>query len=139
MCMYPSIIPVNKIFQKRVLIVEDHEDMQFIYNIILRKLEGITIIGMTSTAIEALEKISTEIPDIAIIDISLPGMDGLELTEKLKNFHPEIKVLIATGHSQEAYYEPAMKAGADDFMVKGNAQELIKKVMQLSGFSTVPA
>ncbi len=67
---------------------------------------------------DALEKIETLKPDLIFMDIRLPGKSGIELTEKIKDEHPEIVIVILTNYDMPEYREAASKSGADDYIPK---------------------
>ncbi len=116
---------------KRIAVVEDHSDVQFMYRILFRKSPDIEIEAIFDTAEEALESIPRLQPDLIVVDISLPGMSGIELTRILRKNYPDLKILIATGHDPEAYYTEAMDAGANGFIQKGNGKEIRHQVESL--------
>jgi len=91
------------------------------------------IVAQVEDAEKALEAVEKKTPDLMIIDISLPGMSGIELTKQIKQKYPGIKILIATAHDPEAYLDSAKKAGADDFIQKGDAAKIREKVCGLLG------
>ncbi len=116
---------------RRILIVEDHEAMQVLYRAAIRKLPDIEVGAITADAEGALRELAAWTPDLIIIDISLPGMDGLELTRRVRERYPEGKILVASAHERELYYQKAADAGADDMIVKGNAEALRTAVQRL--------
>lgn len=116
--------------KKKIFIVEDHEDMRFMYRSALQKIE-IDVCGETAIAEEALEQIPAAQPDLVIIDISLPGMDGIELVRRLRKTFPTICLFVVTGHAVERYREAALGAGADLIMSKDDAVTLPEKLEEL--------
>lgn len=121
--------------KKRVLIVEDSEDMRVLYRRLFRKKTQIEFAEEEKSE-NALIKLKEYKPHLMIIDISLPGTDGITLTSKIKVLYPGIKVLIATGHDRDTYYAAALNAGADDFVTKGDGYDLIEKTMRLLKLSS---
>jgi two-component system, response regulator YesN len=119
---------------KKIMIVEDSPDMQTIYKIMFKKagLVDISIAAQVETAEMAIDKIPEINPDLLIVDISLPGMDGIALCRLVKKQFPNIKVLIVTGHEREVYLAPSVLAGADDFTTKSDAKEIMEKVKKLA-------
>lgn len=79
---------------------------------------GCTVAGTAQDGIQALELIKKNKPDIIISDIKMDGMDGIELCQKMKYDHPEIKVIIITGHSEFDYAQSALKLGVKDLILK---------------------
>lgn len=116
---------------KRVLIVEDHEDMRLVYELVFRRIENGVIVGEAERADEAIQKVRDLKPDVAVVDISLPGMDGISLTKILHEEYPNMRILIATGHDTEDYRAAAIDAGADAYLVKGNAKAMSAKIREL--------
>jgi DNA-binding NarL/FixJ family response regulator len=111
---------------KRLLIVEDNEDIRALYKRILRKAPEIEVFEASDafTALSMTEEIS---PDLLLVDISLPGMNGIEFTSKIHSDFPHIKILIVTGHEISRYYDDAIKAGAIDVISKDVINELVEK------------
>jgi DNA-binding NarL/FixJ family response regulator len=70
-------------------------------------------------------------PDLLLVDISLPGMNGIEFTRKVHNDFPEIKILIVTGHEISRYYDDAIEAGAIDVISKDVVNELVERCRAL--------
>ncbi len=69
---------------------------------------------------DALQKIEKLKPDLVFMDIRLPGENGIDITEKIKNEHPEIIVIILTNYDMPEYREAALKSGADGYIPKGS-------------------
>ena len=118
---------------RRLLIVEDHQDMQVMYRVIFRKCPDIEIVAQVTTAEEALSILPDMRPDLIIVDISLPGMDGIMLISEIRTIYPDLKILVATGHDPDRYLGAATRAGADGFLQKGDVGEIREKVYQLLG------
>ena len=88
---------------------------------------------------EALEKVDAFLPELVFMDIRLPGQSGLNLTEQIKNHHPEIMVVILTSYDFPEYREAAFQYGANYFIGKGSVQNveiltLIEAILKDSGF-----
>lgn len=113
-----------------VFVVEDHEDMRLLYRRLLRR-SGISMVGESATAEEALKEVPSLNPDLVVIDISLPGMDGIELVRRLREFDPVLCLLVATGHEVARYEAAAMAAGADGIVSKEETEELMAAIKQL--------
>lgn len=121
--------------KKRIVIVEDHEEMQILYKAMFRREKGIEIAAQVSDAEDALNVIKESNPDLVIVDITLPGMSGIEFVEQVHESFPGIKFLIVTGHDSDRFYESAKKAGADDLITKGESTELVSAVRRLLGIT----
>jgi DNA-binding NarL/FixJ family response regulator len=114
--------------KKRILIVEDNEDMRFLYSALFRRMMDVEIISQVVTAEEALQRIPLEHPDLVIVDISLPGMSGIELIERMRRIDQSVKMLVVTAHDPDRYFNEARRAGADGLIAKGDAKQVVKAV-----------
>lgn len=115
-------------------IVEDYEPMRMILKRILKKnFPEIKTIVESATAEDALVRIPEIKPAIALIDISLPEMDGLELIGKLKQKCKGVCILVVTAHEVEFYKEKALQVGAHDIASKSDFDGLITVVKSLLG------
>jgi DNA-binding NarL/FixJ family response regulator len=117
---------------KKILIVEDNDDMRMLYRRLFRKYKEISI-SECDNAEDAIRIISAEHPDLALIDISLPGKSGLELTKEISDNFKFIKILVVTAHERDRYYDDAINAGALDLVSKDIGIELVNKCMRILG------
>jgi len=107
----------------RVLIVDDHTILRQGVKALLDNQEGIQVVGEAPDGREAL-KITDEVkPDVILMDIAMPGLNGLEATRRIKNKHPQIKILVLTMYTNEEYISQILKAGADGYLVKETAYD----------------
>ena len=103
----------------RVLLVEDEEMTMNLLKIIVNWEEfQMKIVGCTSNGQAALFMIPEAKPDIVITDIKMPIMDGLKLSEEIRNQYPNIKVMLVTAYDDIRFAQEAMRAGAVDFILK---------------------
>jgi len=107
---------VTPVAAERVLIVDDEKNIVTSLKGILSD-EGYDVLTATD-GLEALEKIQLDPPDLVLLDIWLPGMDGIEVLKTVKNYHPEVEVLIMSGHGTIDTAVKATKLGACDFIEK---------------------
>lgn len=113
----------------KVMLVDDHEVVLEGLIRILEKQGGIKIVAVARSAEEALEKIVRFPPDVAIVDIQLPGMNGIELIKRIKASYPEIEAITLTVFDDEQFAKQAIKAGAIGYVIKDAAKdELVKAV-----------
>lgn len=113
----------------KVLIVDDHAVFRAGLRALLNLQPDLEVVGEAAEGQEALEKAQKLQPDVILMDISLPGIDGLEATAQMKKRHPKAKVLILTMHEDKRYLYPALKAGASGYVVKRAADtELIEAI-----------
>ena len=100
----------------RVLVVDDEEDF---LNSIVRRLElrGMTAVGVASGA-AALELLGSEAFDVVVLDIKMPGMDGIEALREIKHRHAAVAVIVLTGHASQEFNRMGLELGAFDYLVK---------------------
>ncbi|MFK7844735.1 MAG: response regulator [Rhodothermales bacterium] len=111
--------------KKKVLIVDDHPLMRKGLALTLSMEGGLDVCAQAESAEEALEKLEESNPDVAVIDISLPGMSGLELIKHLQVFNPGLKIIVVSRHDEALYAERAIRAGARGYIMKLEAGEVI--------------
>ena len=107
----------------RVLIVEDHDMARLGLEVILTKNPNIEIAGMSADGQDGVDKALSLKPDLVLMDIGLPTIDGIEATRKIKNANPDIKVLMYTSREEDDDVFDAFKAGADGYITKGATSE----------------
>lgn len=117
----------------RVLIVEDHDMARMGLSVILGNDDRVEICAMCSDGQEGVDKSLELTPDVVIMDIGLPTIDGIEATRKIKSVNPEIKVLMYTSRESEEDVFDAFKAGADGYITKGaTSAQTISAVIAVS-------
>jgi DNA-binding NarL/FixJ family response regulator len=110
----------------RAYVVEDHDDLRELVASYLASRPEIEVCGAAANAETALDEIPALRPDIAIIDVSLPRIDGIELVRRLRKLRPDLLMIMLSGHLDSAYVEAAQEAGARAYVAKGNILELAK-------------
>ena len=112
----------------RLFLVEDHPLMR---QMLRRLLEGegdLSVVGEAASAEAVLARLGENAPDLILIDLSLPGMNGLQLIKQLKGERPDLRCLVVTGHSDTLYQHAALAAGAVGFISKDNPDEVLAAV-----------
>lgn len=109
----------------RVLLCEDHELVRMGLSIMIDKADDITLIGEAENGLSGVELAKQLSPDIILMDIGLPNIDGIEATRRIKEFNPQIKVLIFTSRDDSDDVFSAFKSGADGYIMKGASTENI--------------
>lgn len=118
--------------KKKIYIVDDHPLMRKGMAMTLDNSVEFEVCGQSESAEEALGEIPSLKPDGCVIDISLPGMNGIELVKNLLAQMPALKILIVSRHDEELYAERAIRAGAKGYLMKLEAGEvLVSAVRQI--------
>ena len=108
-----------------VLLVDDHSIVRQGCRKVLEQRSDLVIVGEATTGEEALTKIKTLKPMVVFLDLSLPGLGGIETTRRIKTDYPLVRTIILTFHTEEVYVYRALEAGAAAYITKqGGAQEL---------------
>ncbi|MGX5466492.1 two-component system response regulator CasR [Bacillus toyonensis] len=102
----------------KLLLVEDHHIVRRGLVFFLKTREEFEIIGEAENGEEALHFVQKEKPHVVLMDVSMPKMDGIEATKRLKQYDETIKVLILSSFSEQDYVIPALEAGADGYQLK---------------------
>ncbi len=102
----------------KVLLVDDHAIMRDGIRALLSLHDDIEIVGEASEGKEAIEKTQELAPDVIVMDIAMPGMDGLEATRRIRKQDPRAKVLVLTQYDNKEYILSAIKAGAAGYVPK---------------------
>jgi len=113
----------------RVLLADDHGMVRAGLRRVLEDSGQIEVVDEAGEGLEAIQKASKLKPDIAVIDLSMPGMSGMEAIGRLRAMQPETKVLVLTMHDNVQYAVHTLQAGADGFVLKqAAAEELVRAV-----------
>lgn len=102
-----------------VLIVDDHEVVRQGLRAVIEDAEGFVVAGEAGDAAEALKRAAAVDPDLAVVDLSLPGMSGLQLMREMNDLFPRTRCLVLSMHADEAYLIEAVRIGAKGYIVKG--------------------
>jgi DNA-binding NarL/FixJ family response regulator len=107
----------------KVLIADDHAIVRKGLKEILREASETTQVGEASNGAEALAQVEAEPWDVVVLDITMPGQNGLEVLKKLKESHPKLPVLMLSMHSGYHYVMGSLKSGASGYLNKETAPE----------------
>ncbi|HKZ01759.1 MAG TPA: response regulator transcription factor [Pyrinomonadaceae bacterium] len=107
----------------RVLLADDHALVRAGIQALLEKIPDIEVVAQAGDGVVALELVRTFQPDLVLLDISMPELNGLEVVERLKREFPHIRVIILTIHDEPAYAVDALRAGANGYLPKKAASD----------------
>ncbi len=110
---------------KRIYIVDDHPLMRKGLVMTIEKEMGFEVCGQAENAEDGLSDIIKLKPDAAVFDISLPGMNGIELIKNVLHQMPQLKILVVSRHDEDLYAERALRAGAKGYLMKLEAGETL--------------
>lgn len=113
-----------------ILIVDDHAIVREGLKTILKLETGIAVTGMAKNAAEALKLVSSNKPDVIILDISLPGRNGLEIIKDIKKIQPHVKIIMLSIYPEDRFAIRAFKAGASGYLTKEMAPEMIVEAIR---------
>jgi len=102
----------------RVVLADDHALVRSGFRALLRTIPDIEVVAEAGNGADALEQIAIHQPDIVLMDISMPGMDGLELTARVTQAWPKVRVMVLSMHANEKYVAQALRAGAAGYLLK---------------------
>ena len=102
-----------------VLVADDHPLVRSGIRTLLNRLAGVKVIAETGDGLEALRLIGVEQPDIALVDIEMPGLDGIALAQRITAEFPDVRVIILSMYQSAAYIFQALQAGVAGYLVKG--------------------
>jgi len=117
----------------KLLLVDDHELVREGLRRILAETPGMEVVGEASSGEEAIDLARSLKPDVVIMDVSMPGIGGLETTRRLSHIDPGIKVIVVTVHVDEPYPTRLLEAGAAGYLTKSCAvDEIIDAIKAVS-------
>jgi DNA-binding NarL/FixJ family response regulator len=116
----------------RILVVDDHAILRDGIISLLERQDGLRVVGQAANGQEALDRASQLQPDLVLMDVAMPIMDGIEATRRLKALYPQLKVLILTQHDSREYITPLLQAGAAGFVLKrSGGREVVTAIRQV--------
>lgn len=109
--------------KRKVLVAEDHRMLREGLKAILAARDDLVIVGEAVDGLEALRGVKRLKPDLLLLDLSMPRMNGMSVLLEAKNYHPDIKILVLTIHQSEAYVMETFEAGADGYCSKNDSRD----------------
>jgi DNA-binding NarL/FixJ family response regulator len=109
--------------KKKMLIVEDHQLLREGLKTMISAFENIEIVGEADDGLDAIRKVRKIQPDIILLDLSMPKMDGISIMKEVKSQFPDIKILVLTIHEVDHYVLEAFDSGADGYCIKNASRK----------------
>ena len=126
----------------RILIADDHTLVRAGLTSLIARLPEMEVVAEAADGRQALRMVRDLQPDIVLMDIAMPGLNGLESAERIHGIHPKIKIIILSMHASEEYVAQALKAGASGYLLKDAATaelEMALKSVSMGQFYLSPA
>lgn len=118
----------------RILIAEDHETVREGLKLIVDNQTDMEVVGEAGNGREAIVRARELLPDVLVMDVSMPELNGLLAAAKLKRVAPEIKIITLTRHTDEAYLQELLQAGVSGYVLKQSASsELLRAIRVVAG------
>ncbi len=114
----------------RILIVDDHTLLRAGLRALLLQDVGFEVVGEAENGRDAIRAVSQLTPDLVLMDLTMPGMNGIEAITEVKRRYPEVRVLVMTLHTAEDYIHASLKAGADGYILKDATHEEFRIAMR---------
>jgi NarL family two-component system response regulator LiaR len=112
-----------------ILIVDDHEVVRNGIRSYLETLSEFQVVGEAGSGEEAIQLVAEHIPDVVLMDIIMPGMDGIETTRRVKQISPRTQVVALTSYHEDAQIFPTLKAGAISYILKDMKMEKLAEAL----------
>lgn len=114
-----------------IMIVEDHPVMRSIISDYIGMVPDFRLAGEAASGEEALVKLEEGMPDLVLVDVSMPGMSGIELVRRILESSPETKTMMFTGQTELSIVEQSFDAGAHGYLLKGGTVEEFEAAVRL--------
>jgi len=112
-----------------IILVDDHEVVRKGVRAYLETLPDFRVVGEASSGAEAIDLVVELIPDLVLMDLIMPGMDGVETTRRIKKTSPRTQVVVLTSYHEDAHIFPALKAGAISYILKDMKMEKLVEAL----------
>jgi two-component system, NarL family, response regulator LiaR len=111
-----------------LLIVDDHQIVRWGIRTFLATQADIAVVGEAASGEEALQGVADLAPDVVLMDLVLPGMNGVEATRRLKQISPHTQVIVLTSYHEDEHLFPAIQAGALSYLLQESCQQYPEQV-----------
>jgi len=124
----------------KVLLVDDHAFVRSGVKSLLDEEPDIMVVGEANSGEDAISKVHECHPNLVVMDVNMPGIDGIEATRRIKSSHPEISVIVLTVNDEELFLIEAIRAGAAGYVLKDSSSEQLVHSIRIimDGGSLIP-
>ena len=117
-----------------IMLADDHVMFRQGVKRIIEETPGLEVVGEANDGLELLNLLKARLPELVILDISMPHLRGLEATREIKKLYPQVKVIFLTMHRSREFLQQALEAGGDGFLLKEDADsELLRAIQTVRG------
>jgi len=116
----------------KIILAEDHRALRKLLLINLRQDDRFELVAETGNGLEAVALVEKLRPDVLIMDIRLPGLEGIEATKKTKAILPSVKVIVMSMHDDPAHIYEALAAGGEGYVVKSGIDDLPQAIVKVA-------
>lgn len=109
---------MEKVQPVKIFLADDHPLLRMGLSLAFQQKDNIEVIGESDNGFDAIEKIKVLMPDVALLDIDMPGLSGTAAIRVLKKLYPDMKILVLSTYNDENYIREAMSAGANGYIMK---------------------
>jgi DNA-binding NarL/FixJ family response regulator len=114
----------------RVLVADDHQIVRDGLNALLGALDGIEVVGLAADGVDAVHLVEETGPDVVVMDIQMPRLDGLEATRRITARHPGVRVVMLTMNEDDETVLSAIRGGASGYLLKGSGAEEVQHAIR---------
>lgn len=116
----------------RVLLADDHPIVRQGMEMLLETIDEVEIVGVADNGEDAVRVALDQRPDVILMDLNMPKVDGIEATRQIKTGHPECQIVILTSHHEDAMVFPAIKAGALSYLLKSSSPDEVVESIKMA-------
>jgi DNA-binding NarL/FixJ family response regulator len=114
-----------------ILLADDHDVVKRGMKMLLEDEEGIQVIGEASDGLDAIEKVKLLMPNVVILDLTMPKMNGIEAAKIISDEYPEVKILIFSMHHNKEYIVKSVENGANGYLLKDTSKEELLRAIKV--------
>jgi DNA-binding NarL/FixJ family response regulator len=116
--------------QRKVILADDHQFLLEGILTILKDESSLTVVATAQNGLELLDAVAKHDPDLVVLDLNMPGYDGLECLKKIKTDFPRVKVLVLSNYSQPELVDEVKKNKAEGYVIKNSSAAFLKEAIK---------